>query len=142
MEEIEILIVKLKPSTLPDEFINTELTLKELKNAIHFFEEKKRKNAKGGRPKKVEKWIEKFGNVKHYFLFEELDNAYKNRDIGRDSFYQIHRKLRNLGWDRKFLDQLYDFTLTIRKLLYLIINYKDFKKAKEILKKQDSSYTI
>ncbi|MHA1651904.1 MAG: hypothetical protein ACTSYB_17060 [Candidatus Helarchaeota archaeon] len=135
MSEIKTLIVKLSDPKHPVIQISTILNLKELKNAIHFFEERKRKNIKGGRPKKVEKWLNQFIQSKNYFLFDDLDNAYRNGNIGRDSYYRILRKLKNLGWDRKILDKLYEFTLILRKLMYLICNYEIYLRYRKVVVK-------
>jgi len=135
MQEVVVLIVKFTDNGRNDEYINTELSLNEIRTALHFFEERKRKNIKGGRSKKVEKWIQRILNIKHYLTFQELELAYKNGEIGRDSYYRIYRELKSYGYNRKYLDTLYDFTQIIRKFLYLIMNYEKFQEAKEIFKK-------
>jgi hypothetical protein len=132
MQEIAVLIVKFKDNKKPDEYINTELSLNEIYKAIHFLEERKRKNVKGGRSKKVEKWVQRILTIKHYLTFQELDLAYKNREIGRDSYYRIYRELKSYGYNRKYLDILYEFTQIIRKFLYLIVNHGKFQEAKAI----------
>ena len=140
MQEIAVLILKFKNSEKPDEYINTELTISELKKAIHFFEERKRKNTKGGRSKKIEKWVQRILSIKHYLIFQELESAYKSGEIGRDSYYRIQHILKSYGYNRKLLDSLYQFTLIIRKWLYLIVNYDKFQEARAVLKKASQSF--
>ena len=135
MQEIAVLIVKFKDAEKPAEYINTELSLNEILKAIHFFEERKRKNIKGGRSRKVEKWVQRILTIKHYLTFQELDLAYKNGEIGRDSYYRIYRELKSHGYTRKYLDILFEFTQIIRKFLYLILNYEKFQTAKAIFMK-------
>jgi hypothetical protein len=140
MQEIAVIILKIRDSEKPDEYINTELTVSELKTAIHFFEERKSKNIKGGRSKKIEKWVQRFLNIKHYLIFQELESAYKAGEIGRDSYYRIHHILKSHGFNRKLLDSLYQFTLLIRKLLYLIVNYDKFQEARAVFEKANQSF--
>ena len=140
MQEIAVLILKFKNPEKLDEYINTELTVSELRTAIHFFEERKRKNVKGGRSKKIEKWVQRILNIKHYLIFQELESAYKAGEIGRDSYYRIHHILKSYGYNRKLLDSLYQFTLIIRKMLYLIVNYDKFQEARAVLKKASQSF--
>ena len=140
MPEIAIIIIKFTNINQADEYINTELTLNEIKTAIHFFEERKRKNIKGGRPQKINAWVQRIENVKHYFTFEELDTAYKNKEIGRDSYYRIHQQLKALGWNRKLLDLLYKFTYIIRRLTFIICNFQEYKKARIIFHKAERTF--
>ena len=140
MAELAIIIIKFTNPEKSDEFINTNLTYKELLDAIHFFEERKRKNVKGGRPKIVEKWVQRFLEIKHYFLFEELDLAYQNKELGRDSYYRIQRQLKEYGWNRKFLTKLYQFTQLIRKLVHIISNFREYQKARETFIKAHKTF--
>ena len=140
MQEIAVLILKFRTPEKPDEYINTELTVSELKMAIHFFEERKRKNIKGGRGKKIEKWVQRILTIKHYLIFQELESAYKTGEIGRDSYYRILHIVKSHGYDRKLLNSLYQFTLVIRKWLYLIINYDKLQEARAVLEKASQSF--
>jgi hypothetical protein len=140
MQEIAVLILKFRDSEKPDEYLSTELSVSELKMAIHFFEERKRKNIKGGRSKKIDKWVQRILTVKHYLIFQELESAYKTGEIGRDSYYHILHILKSHGYNRKLLDSLYQFTLIIRKWLYLIVNYDKFREARAVLEKASQSF--